>query len=215
MSSEELIEQITTFFMVGYETASGVLHFALWALSKDLPRQQKLREEILKFGREPTFDEIWNGEALPYLDAVVKEAYVRFFAIIFYFLFFIFYFIFDPLSLNSTTTRLRVFPSSAHTEKVVANDDVIPLRWPVRSADGKHLLHEIPVTKGQVIHIPSRTVTRLACVWGPDADQFVPERWLDPARMPPTDVLTNGWSRIFAFSEGPRSCVGFRLGTFD
>jgi len=89
---------------------------------------------------------------------------------------------------------------------------VIPLRWPVRSPDGKHVLHEIPVTKGQVIHIPSRTVNRLQCVWGSDADAFVPERWLDPTRMPNANDLTNGWSGIFAFSEGPRACVGFRLG---
>jgi cytochrome P450 len=75
VSTEELIEQITTFFLVGYETASGVMHFTLWALARDLERQQKLREEILQFGREPTFDEIWNDEALPYLDAVVKEGY--------------------------------------------------------------------------------------------------------------------------------------------
>ena len=99
---------------------------------------------------------------------------------------------------------------------MVANDDVIPLRWPVRSPDGKHVLHEIPVTKGQVIHIPSRTVNRLACVWGPDAEVFVPERWLDsdPARLPNPADLTNGWSGIFAFSGGPRACVGFRLGKF-
>jgi len=72
-SSEELIEHITTFSLVGYETSSSVLHFTLWALAKDPACQQTLREEILQFGREPTFDEIWNGEALPYLEAVVKE----------------------------------------------------------------------------------------------------------------------------------------------
>ena len=77
VSSEELIEHITTFFLVGYETASGVMHFTMWALAKDAARQQKLRDEILQFGREPSFDEIWNSEALPYLDAVVKEGYVR------------------------------------------------------------------------------------------------------------------------------------------
>jgi hypothetical protein len=77
VSSEELIEQITTFSLVGYETASGVIHFTLWALARDPARQQRLREEILQFGREPKFDEIWGAEALPYLDAVVKEGYVR------------------------------------------------------------------------------------------------------------------------------------------
>ena len=76
VSSEELIEHITTFSLVGYETASSVIHFTLWALAKDPACQQKLRQEILQFGREPTFDEIWNGEALPYLEAVVKEGYV-------------------------------------------------------------------------------------------------------------------------------------------
>ncbi|KAJ8709621.1 hypothetical protein PYW08_009625 [Mythimna loreyi] len=38
--------------------------------------------------------------------------------------------------------------------------------------------------------------------WGPDADQFRPERWLDPATLPPyatTDA---------AFSFGKRSCIG-------
>ena len=95
---------------------------------------------------------------------------------------------------------------------MVEKDDVIPLRWPVRTADGKRVLHKIPVTKGQVIHIPSRTVNRLSCVWGPDADQFDPARWLDPARMPASGDLTNGWAGIFSFSEGPRTCVGYRLG---
>jgi cytochrome P450 len=90
---------------------------------------------------------------------------------------------------------------------------VIPLRWPVRSPDGKHVLHEVPVTKGQVIHVPSRTANRLARVWGPDADVFVPERWLDPAcTRPSPEDLTNGWAGIFTFSEGPRTCVGYRLG---
>lgn len=123
------------------------------------------------------------------------------------------YFIYLPFLTKNN--RLRLFPSSAHTEKVVVNDDVIPLRWPVRSPDGKHVLHEIPVTKGQVIHIPSRTVNRLARVWGSDAEEFVPERWLDPTRIPNSDDLTNGWSGLFSFSEGPRTCVGFRLGTFE
>ena len=75
VSSEELIDHITTFFLVGYETVSGVIHFTLSALAKDLARQQKLRDELLQLGCEPTFDEIWSSEALPYLDAVVKEGY--------------------------------------------------------------------------------------------------------------------------------------------
>lgn len=77
VSSEEFIDHITTFSLVGYDTSSAEVYFTLWALAKDPRRQQKLREEILQFGREPTFDELWNGEALPYLEAVMKEGYVH------------------------------------------------------------------------------------------------------------------------------------------
>ncbi|KAJ8709622.1 hypothetical protein PYW08_009626 [Mythimna loreyi] len=38
--------------------------------------------------------------------------------------------------------------------------------------------------------------------WGPDVDEFRPERWLDPATLPPY-IATDG-----AFSFGKRSCLG-------
>lgn len=89
---------------------------------------------------------------------------------------------------------------------------MIPLRFPVRSADGKRLIREVPVRKGQVIHIPSRTVDRLKNVWGENAETFNPERFLDPEKAPSSKDTTSGWSSLFSFSEGPRMCVGFRLG---
>lgn len=55
-------------------------------------------------------------------------------------------------------------------------------------------------------------VNRDPAVWGEDSDRFVPERWLDPARLPPTDKTTAGFSGIFSFIEGPRMCIGYRLG---
>ena len=94
----------------------------------------------------------------------------------------------------------------------VQQDDVIPLRFPVRSADGKCLIREVPVKKGQVVHIPSRTADRLKNVWGEHAGTFNPERFLVPAKGPSPKDTTNGWSSLFSFSEGPRMCVGFRLG---
>ena len=46
-------------------------------------------------------------------------------------------------------------------------------------------------------------------VWK-DPDTFRPERWLDA--LPPSDVLCSGWSNTLAFSDGPRNCIGYRLG---
>lgn len=48
-------------------------------------------------------------------------------------------------------------------------------------------------------------------VWGEDADEFKPERWLDPAKLPPASEAGSGWNGLFVFSEGPRQCIGLRL----
>ncbi len=43
-----------------------------------------------------------------------------------------------------------------------------------------------------------------------DPDVFRPERWLEP--LPPSEDLCNGWANLLAFSDGPRKCIGLRLG---
>lgn len=120
-----------------------------------------------------------------------------------------------------------MFPPSARNEKVAEEDDIIPLRHPVRGADGAWI-KAIPVKKGQVIHIPSIGINRDADVFG-DADTFRPTRWLvgrgDAAEaryctpgergVPPPDARAGGWSGLVTFSEGPRICVGMRLALFE
>lgn len=45
--------------------------------------------------------------------------------------------------------RLRMFVPAAETERVALQDDVIPLKTPVLTADGK-VLNSIRIRKGQV-----------------------------------------------------------------
>ena len=59
--------------------------------------------------------------------------------------------------------------------------------------------------------IPFICSNRLNLVWG-DGDTFRPERWLDEKSLPPKDQMTQGWSNLVTFSEGPRLCIGVRLG---
>ncbi len=49
-------------------------------------------------------------------------------------------------------------------------------------------------------------------VWGPDGNSFVPERWLDPSGLPTPDRTVAGFSGMATFIEGPRMCIGYRLG---
>ena len=122
---------------------------------------------------------------------------------------------------------MRIFPPPTRNEKAVEEDDVIPLRHPIRGADGSWI-KSIPVKKGQVIHIPSIGINRDEAVFG-DADIFRPTRWLvgrgDAAEakyctpgehgVPPADQMCGGWSGVSTFSEGPRICVGIKLALFE
>ncbi|KAM5346125.1 hypothetical protein ACJ41O_009130 [Fusarium nematophilum] len=56
---------------------------------------------------------------------------------------------------------------------------------------------------GTVLSVPTYTVHHCKEIWGPDAEEFKPERW---------ETLTNKQKTAFIpFSHGPRSCVGRNL----
>jgi benzoate 4-monooxygenase len=58
--------------------------------------------------------------------------------------------------------------------------------------------HHFPA--GSVVSVPSYTIHHSKEIWGPDADEFRPERW---------EKLTERQKNAFIpFSYGPRSCVG-------
>lgn len=58
-------------------------------------------------------------------------------------------------------------------------------------------------------------------MWGKDAKEFIPERWLDPARNPDTSGTLaakdiQGHRHLLTFVDGPRLCLGrhFALAEF-
>jgi cytochrome P450 len=55
---------------------------------------------------------------------------------------------------------------------------------------------------GDVLSVPSYTIHRSKEIWGPDAEQFVPERW-SPERL-----TSRQKAAFIPFSHGPRACVG-------
>lgn len=57
-------------------------------------------------------------------------------------------------------------------------------------------------------------INRDPVVWGEDSDLFIPDRWLDPSRLPPPDKTVAGFVGTATFIEGPRMCIGYRLGVF-
>ncbi|KAJ7926750.1 cytochrome P450, partial [Mycena leptocephala] len=71
LSETEVIAQIPTFFFAGHETTSTATAWALFALSENIPAQNKLRQELLTIPNDnPSMDEL---NSLPYLEAVIRE----------------------------------------------------------------------------------------------------------------------------------------------
>lgn len=106
-----------------------------------------------------------------------------------------------------TTEIMRLHPPVHSTNREPAQDDVIPLSKPVRACDGS-MVDRIPVNKGQAIIVSIVTYNRRKDIWGEDAEEFVPDRWLDL----PDGVRKNGIpGGHLAFLAGPRNCVGSKF----
>jgi cytochrome P450 len=121
--------------------------------------------------------------------------------------------------------------SRAHRKiREATQDDIIPLAHPITTSTGETLT-SIPIRKGQVVHLPIENVNMSTHIWGPDAREFKPERWLRPdtsveaegsggegmrTGVPPEVGDGPGvWPNMMTFIDGPRRCVGYRLGLME
>lgn len=84
---------------------------------------------------------------------------------------------------------LRLYPSAALENLVVANDDVLP--------DGTR------VNKGSGVLCLWYSMARMESIWGADCRDFKPERWLHNGKF-----MTKSEFIYPVFNEGPRRCLG-------
>ncbi|KAJ7698392.1 cytochrome P450 [Mycena rosella] len=103
---------------------------------------------------------------------------------------------------------LRVHAPVTGTDRMAMRDDVVPLGTPVTDIHGT--VHEsLHIRKGQRILIPIISLNRDSAIWGPDAMEFIPERW--EAGTPVSNTIPGVWGHMMTFLGGPRSCIGFRF----
>ena len=75
---------------------------------------------------------------------------------------------------------------------------------PVQTTSGE-MQDSVVIPKGTTVFIPIKYISRCEAIWGPDAKQFVPERWL---REKTDDLKNSGSQRLYTFSDGPKMCLG-------
>ena len=87
-------------------------------------------------------------------------------------------------------------------------DSIIPLRHPIKSTDGK-TRDSIFIPKGTEIYMGFVSVNTDKRIWGPDALEWKPERWLSPPPQSVIDAKVPGvLSGLMTFASGAK-CTSY------
>ncbi|KAK1945927.1 Cytochrome P450 86A2 [Phytophthora citrophthora] len=68
------------------------------------------------------------------------------------------------------------------------------------------------VPAGSAIGLATYGMGRMTQVWGPDAEEFKPERWIDPATG---KIVAVSAYKFASFNAGPRMCLGMNLAMLE
>ncbi|KAK0455346.1 cytochrome P450 [Desarmillaria tabescens] len=107
---------------------------------------------------------------------------------------------------------LRLHPLVHVLFRESAQDDVLPLSQPIATSDGK-LCSQIPICKGQVVMTALYSYNRLPLVWGDDAEEWNPSRFLDGRDA--KQVSLGVYANLLTFSAGIRGCIGWRFAVME
>ncbi|KAJ7052294.1 cytochrome P450 [Mycena amicta] len=106
---------------------------------------------------------------------------------------------------------LRIHSPAPSTLRVATQDDVVPLARPFKDVNGV-LRETLEVRKGQTIVIPILAMNRSEEIWGPDAREFIPERW-EGEKI--SNSIPGVWGHMLTFLGGPRACIGYRFSLIE
>ncbi|EJD55249.1 cytochrome P450 [Auricularia subglabra TFB-10046 SS5] len=115
----------------------------------------------------------------------------------------------DRLPLLDRVVRetLRLMPPLHSTIRMATRDEVLHASEDITLRDGT-VTREFAIKRGQFIHIPLLPLNTLTDIWGADAKEFCPDRWLD---VPETVKGMPGMLHIMSFTSGPHGCPGYKL----
>lgn len=111
---------------------------------------------------------------------------------------------------------LRLFPPVPQLSRTTREDVILPLQWPIKTADGKEEIKEIFLKKNTNVIISIIGMNRSKRIWGEDAEEWKPERWMQSTSVTETKIQTPGiYSSTLTFLGGARSCIGFKFAEIE
>ncbi|KAJ3525350.1 hypothetical protein NMY22_g10615 [Coprinellus aureogranulatus] len=110
---------------------------------------------------------------------------------------------------------LRYHTPIAYLPRQATCDTILPVGKPIKTVDGGEI-NEIFVPKGQEVFMSLFDCNRDPEIWGPDADQWKPDRWLSPLPVSVAEAHVPGiYSNLTTFIGGGRACIGFRFSLLE
>ncbi|EPQ55977.1 cytochrome P450 [Gloeophyllum trabeum ATCC 11539] len=99
--------------------------------------------------------------------------------------------------------------------RAAAEDAVLPLSSPITDVNGKEM-REIFVPKGTRITVAIMAANRSKEIWGEDAEEWKPQRWLAPLPESVSQAHLPGvYSNMMTFLGGSRACIGFKFAELE
>lgn len=110
---------------------------------------------------------------------------------------------------------LRLHPTNPFIPRTALDDIILPFSKPIIGEDGMQM-REIFVPKGTNITVSILGVNRYSELWGEDAYEWKPERWLSSLPDSVTQARIPGiFSHIMTFTGGTRACIGFQFAQME
>ncbi|KAA1472320.1 cytochrome P450 [Dentipellis sp. KUC8613] len=110
---------------------------------------------------------------------------------------------------------LRLYPPFSFIIRSTSEDAVLPLASPILGRDGTDI-SELCIAKNTDIIISIIAVNRDPNIWGLDASEWKPERWLSPLPASLSNAGIPGvYSNTMTFFGGERSCIGFKFALLE
>ncbi|OCH94337.1 cytochrome P450 [Obba rivulosa] len=110
---------------------------------------------------------------------------------------------------------LRRYPPAPWIFRVATKDIMMPLSEPVRGVNGT-MMHEILVPEGTTIQVGIMGSNWNKAIWGEDAMEWRPERWLSPLPSAVEEAKIPGvYSNLMTFLGGGRACIGFKFSQIE
>ncbi|KIK56922.1 hypothetical protein GYMLUDRAFT_776852 [Collybiopsis luxurians FD-317 M1] len=186
LEESEIIAQMSTFIFAAMETTSSGISRVLHLLALNPMIQQKLRQEILEARKER------QGARLNY-DDLVALPYL------------------DAICRET----LRLYPPAPSIARQTTQDVIVPLSKPVIGVDGSEI-SQILLPKATRVTVSTLNANRSSELWGPDALEWKPDRWLSPLPESISNSKISGvYSHLMTFGAGSHACIGFKFSQLE